>query len=257
MKQSPSEEWLGLLSSRKNRFGFLARMSALIAMLPALVLYALWQRGPALTSERAPRSSTPQTESQSFALVTTPELSTPESSMPGAISPEPNKATPAAIPTATALPLGMLGAAAQVISQDHLATLRLPKGTTVLDAEGHPPSSITIKASEVPLRMDIAVVGMAYAIGPEGATLNPPAAFSISFDPKAYYPFQYQDVDCGHMHMAYYDPSAVSKDNNSTGAPLYPWLDATVDLNTQSLTAKIDHLGTFILFCEVFGSPIS
>lgn len=260
MKHSPAESWPNLFPNRRSRYLFVIRISALVVMLPALVLYALWQRAPAASNEPAARSTTPQTESQSFALVTAPESSTLESSDPDASSsstPLEEEAKLAAVPTATALPPGMLPADAQVISQDGMAILKLPKGTTVLDAHGQRPPSLTVTAAELPLRNDIALVGLAYEFGPEGVTLNPPAELRINFNPYTFYPFKYQNVDCNHMHMSSYDPNAPTAYSNSKGAPMVPWLTASTNPDVPSVTARIDHLGTFIIFCELFDLPIS
>jgi hypothetical protein len=143
-----------------------------------------------------------------------------------------------------------------VLSEDGLATLKLSRGTQVLaerprqgDAEGQPlaPVSVRVMAMEVPLRADIAVVGLAYEFSPAGATLAPPASLTVRYNPHAYYPFAYQSVDCSQLHMAYFDEKG----------PLAPWLDVKMDSEAHSVTAEIDHLGTLIIFCEVFGMPIS
>lgn len=259
MGRSPTENWLNLFPNRRSRYLFVIRVSALVLMLPALTLYALWQRAPAPSSEMTMRSTTPQTESQSFTLVTAPESSTPESSVPDTTTsaPQEEETKLAPLPTPTALPPGMLPSDVQVISQDGMAILKLSKGTQVLDAQGRPPSSLTVKSSELPLRTDVALVGLAYELGPEGVTLNPPAELRINFNPYTFFPFKYQNVDCGHMHMAFYNPDAPTAYNNSKGAPVVPWLNANVNRDVPSVTARIDHLGTFIIFCELFDLPIS
>lgn len=265
MEQSPAENLPNLFPNRRSRYLFVIRVSTLILMLPALALYALWQRVPAPSHEMTTGSTNSQTESQSFTLVTAPEASTPESSAPessirdavASPSPQDEGAKPAAVPTPTALPPGMLPADVQVISQDGMAILKLPKGTTVLDAQGRPPASLTVRATELPLRIDVALVGLAYEFGPEGVIPSPPAELRINFNPYAFFPFRYQNTDCDHMHMAFYDPNAPTPYNNSKGAPVVPWLNANANRDVPSVTAKIDRLGTFIIFCELFDLPIS
>jgi hypothetical protein len=258
MEQSPPENLPNLFPNRRSRYLFVLRVSALVLMLPALTLYALWQRAPAPSNETTMRSTTPQTESQSFTLVTAPESATPESSVPDislSSSPQDEETKLAAEPTA--LPLGVLPADAQIISQDGMAILKLPKGTTVLDAQGRPPSSVNVMGREIPLRIDVALVGLAYEFGPEGVTLSPPAELRINFDPNAFFPFRYQNTDCEHLHMAFYDPNAPTAYNNSKGALVFPWLNVNVNRAVPSVTAKVDHLGWFIIFCELFDLPIS
>jgi hypothetical protein len=135
------------------------------------------------------------------------------------------------------------------ISDDGVAVLRLPKGTKVADAQGKPVTAITVSARQVPLQDNIAIAGMAYEFGPVGAVLDPPASVSIDFDTDAWYPFHYFgfDVDCSQMHMAFY----------SDGKDVSPWLRTSGGLETRSLTAEIDHLGTLIIFCETRGMPYS
>jgi hypothetical protein len=152
------------------------------------------------------------------------------------------------VTASSSLPPGILAEDVRVVSQDGLALLSLPKGTTVLDAHGQPAASITVTARDLPFRSEIAVVGMAYAFGPDGTILDPPASLTLSYDPKAYWPFAFQDVNCGQFHMAWV---------SSSGAPVVPWLEVSVDLNAHRVSTEVDHLGTFMLFCEVFGSPIS
>ncbi len=66
---------------------------------------------------------------------------------------------------------GILRGDVQVISQDGLAVLTLPRGTKVLDAQGQPPMSVTVTTRELPVATDVSFVGLAYEFGPEGATL--------------------------------------------------------------------------------------
>jgi hypothetical protein len=160
------------------------------------------------------------------------------------------KPTVAPVTDSTSLPAGLLTLTedVKVVSPDGLAILDLPTGTKVLDAQGQPPASITVTAKELPFRTDIAVVGLGYEFGPDGITLDPPVSLTVSYDPKAYWPFAFQDVNCGQFHMAWV---------SSSGAPVSPWLEVIADLNAHIVTTEIDHFGTVMLFCEVFGSPIS
>jgi hypothetical protein len=155
-----------------------------------------------------------------------------------------------------------------VVSEDGLAVLELPRGTKVLDAQGQPVADISVTAGRLPLRTDAAWVGEAYEFGPEGATLDPPASLTISYDPWANYPFAYQDIDTGVVYLAYLDkngprrPALASEKgvqvglSSGFGGAVTPATGGTGG-ETPSVTAKIDHLGTLGLFCEVFSLPLS
>jgi hypothetical protein len=218
VSQSTSDD-LKLFPDRRSRYVFLARALTLVITSGVLAIYGL--------SQLARPAGTPVT------------AATP---MPPAI------ASQSVLPVTATVASGILAEDVEVISQDGLALLSLPMGTTVLDANGQPPVSITVTAKELPSRWDIALVGLAYEFGPNGTTLDPPASLTLRYDPKAYWPFSFQDVDCSQLHTAWV---------SSTGAPAVPWLEVSVDLNGHSVTTKIDHFGTLMLFCEVQGLPIS
>jgi hypothetical protein len=56
----------------------------------------------------------------------------------------------------------------------------------------------------------------------------------------------FQDVDITHIYMAYF----------AANGPVGPWL-TSVEYPIPSVTASVDHLGTLMLFCEVFREPLS
>ena len=246
-----SEDFAKLLPDRRSQYVFFARLLALIVMTGIWTLYVWWQVAAPNASQVATTQMSPPDTTAELSSVQAMLQALPVDSLPQASPSDENSA-----PSAT-LPPGMLAQDVQIVSQDGLASFRLPKGTLVLDPIGQPPATLTVTARELPLRTDIGLVGMAYEFGPEGVTLNPPAALTITFDHKSFYPFKYQDIDCGHMHMAFYDWKTVTTFNNSRGGPVVPWLDVTVNSVTHSATTKIDHLGTVILFCEVFTLPQS
>jgi len=200
---------------RRSWYIFLARMSVLLVAAGALLAYGLSRAlpGPSVLPPAA--------------IVTPgPELSATLSSGPDAT--------------------GVLTEDVQVVSDDGLAVLTLPRGTKVLDAQGQPLAAITVTARRLPFRDDVAWVGEAYEFGPAGATLDPPAPLAISYDPRANYPFAYEDIDTTVVYMAYLGGNG----------PVRPAL-ARVEGKTASITAKIDHLGAFVLFCDVFRPPVS
>ena len=225
---------------RRSWYIFLARMAVLLVAAGALLEYGLSQALPGTTG---PSASAPTP------IVTPgPELS----------------ATLSAGPDAT----GVLTEDVQVVSDDGLAVLKVPRGTKVLDAQGQPLAAITVTAMRLPLRDDAAWVGVAYEFGPEGATLDPPAPLTISYDPRANYPFTYQDIDTSLVYLAYLDkngprrPALASEKgvqlglSSGFGGPITPATGGTGG-TSASVTAKIDHLGSLGLFCEVFSIPLS
>ncbi len=80
---------------------------------------------------------------------------------------------------------GVLLEAVQVVSSDGRARLTLPKGATVLDAQGQPAESITCTSYQPPESNEGVVVGQAYYFGGvvAGGTINPPATLTITYDP--------------------------------------------------------------------------
>jgi hypothetical protein len=210
-----------LFPHRKSRIIFIARVVALLLMSGAVAAYGLKQLAPAPAAATASTSPRRANSSES-----------------GEFSIQVDAA-------------GLLTENALVTSDDGLASLRIPKGTKALDAGGQPLTRVTVTTTEIPLRNEIGLIGLGYTFGPEGATLNPPVRLTLTFDPTAYYPFTYQDIDCNHLHMAYYT-------DNQSGPPWrVPWLVVDLDAQTHSATTRIDHLSTMILFCEVFNVPVS
>ncbi len=234
MSKSGEEQFRGLLSDRRSRYIFLARLCALVVMTGAVGAYGL--RGEARpVATPTPTSLLPVAVESPGRLDVTPTLTLLSSvtvDLSGNLDAR-----------------GVLTDEVQIVSEDGQAILQLSRGTKVLDALGQPlvPASIGVTAREPPLLGEIALVGLAYEFGPEGVTLTPPASLAVHYDPDAHYPFSYQDVDCSRLHMAYFAKKRW----------VAPWLAASVDREANTVTAEIDHLGTFIIFCEVFQPPIS
>ena len=159
---------------------------------------------------------------------------------------------------------GALTEDVEVRSEDGLAVLQLPRGTKALDAQGRPLAAISVTAARLPLRADLAYVGLVYEFGPDGATLAPPAPLTISYDPRANYPFAYQDIDTTLVYLAYLGekgpvgPALASAKGVQAGLASFvgPTGSGTGG-ETPSVTAKIDHLGSLGLFCEVLSIPLS
>jgi hypothetical protein len=224
---------------RRGEYIFLARMAVLVVATVALLAYGVSQAWQRLAGPSTPAAPT---------LAPGPGLT---ASLSGRLD-------------AT----GALTEDVQVVSEDGLAVLELPRGTKVLDAQGQPVADISVTAGRLPLRTDAAWVGEAYEFGPAGATLDPPASLTISYDPWANYPFAYQDIDTGVVYLAYLDkngprrPAMASEKgvqvglSSGFGGPKTPATGGTGG-TSASVTAKIDHLGTLGLFCEVFSLPLS
>ncbi len=172
-----------------------------------------------------------------------------------AATPAANAATKAAPPMITGVlqlsgllnANGATKADLRLVSEDGLALLRLAKGTRVLDAQKRPGESVQVTAWQPALRRDIAYAGQAYRFSPDGSPLNQPATLVLDFDPKVYYPFRFPGADCTHLHIAFLIDDVHVK----------PIQDAQVDQQTHSVTARIDHLGAFVLYCDVIAQPPS
>jgi hypothetical protein len=210
-----------LSPDRRGQYIFLARMVVLVVAMLGLLAYGLSQVLPRIAGQSTP------------ALTATPALAPG----PGA------SASLSGRLEAT----GALAEDVQLVSEDGLALLSLPRGTKVLDAGGEPVASIAVTLADIPPASDtFARVGEGYKFGPEGATLDPPVSLTISYDPHANFPFSYQDVYTSRVFLTYYGKNG----------PLRPTL-ASVDGETGSISAEIDHLGTMVLYCDVQYYPMS
>ena len=228
---------------RRSKYISLASMSVLVVIIGVLLTFAL----PRVLPSVLPEETGPTTASAPMAA---PAGTLAPIPLPVLDIPSP---TPTPVPRVYQLALGTGGSLTedvQVISEDGLAVLGLARGTKVMDAQGRPLSSVTMTARRLPLRTDAAWVGLAYEFGPEGATLDPPASLTINYNPRAYYPFQvhgltypsfWQNIDARRVYLTYL----------AEEGPLHPPL-AVVDSPTALVTAKIDRLGTIILYCALF-----
>ena len=216
----------------------LASMSVLVVIVGALLTFLL----PSVLPEGLGPATTP--------APTAAPAGTPTPIALPAIGISPPTPTPA--PRVYQLRLdagGSLATDVRVVSDDGLAVLTLARGTKVIDAQGQPLSSVTLATRALQLRVDIAVVSSAYEFGPEGAALDPPASLTIRYDPRANYPFRMQEL----TYPAFWqniDASRVNLGYLAEKGPIPPL--ASVDSPTASVTAKIDRLGTIILYCVVF-----
>ena len=158
------------------------------------------------------------------------------------------------IPPPTAAPVSLvyrlkLGTGAtltedtQVVSDDGLAVLSLRTGTRVTDAQGKPVQSISVATRLPQLRYDTAYVGSVYEFGPAGTTFDPPASITVRYNTRAYYPFQVEAADSGLVYLSYLS-------ENGAVRPALAYVGRMI----ASVSARIQHLGTIVLFCE-FSKP--
>ena len=136
-----------MLPDRRSKYIFLARMSVLVVATGVLLAHGLSQALPRMTGPSAPApTATPP-------LAPSPGLSV---SLSGRLD-----------------AAGAVTEDVEMISEDGLAVLKLPRGTKVLDAQGQPPAAITVTATGLPGRTDAAWVGEAYEFSSEQVTLDP------------------------------------------------------------------------------------
>ena len=228
-----------LAPDRRSRVVLLLRLLSLMVMVGALAVVGLgriqWVKS--LVVAIFPNTAAPVTSS----------LTASGTALAGYASPT-DMATPGAGSSASGdSPLDRT----RVASEDGLAILAFSEGARAFDASGTRLAldTITLTGMEVPLRTEVAIVGMAYTIGPEGVSFAPPPELTIRYDPSAYYPFTYEMAVCDFMEMVYLNVAANSLK--------VPWLEATVDSVRHSLRAQADHSGTLVIFCHVLGDPIS
>jgi PKD repeat protein len=161
-------------------------------------------------------------------------------------------ANPASPPTVTASPTpvpadpgksatiytnanGVVTQATRLPSTDGRAIVSIPEGVVAKDDGGRPLSAITIRAvpsgslPEVPSGSTFTFAGIAYEIGPDGATFSPPVSLA----------FILPQADWGQ------DYSVKSFDRMSG-----TWQDVpvTFDANSGTVTATVSHLCVFALF---------
>lgn len=126
-------------------------------------------------------------------------------------------------------------------SNDRLATLSVGEGIVAAGADGKPLALVTLKGlSSGSLPADpgstFTFAGLAYEIGPDGASFNPPAAFALT-------PLQ---VQWGHDYIV------RTYDENSR---LWQDLPTTLNTTTGTITAPVTHLCTIALFSKPSPGP--
>jgi PKD repeat protein len=134
-------------------------------------------------------------------------------------------------------PQGVVTQLTRLESTDGLATMTLAEGVLAQDAGKNPLTEITIKAvpagemPAVPSGSAFTFAGMAYEIGPDGASFSPPLALTFTL-PQAQWGRDY----------------AVKMFDKVSGT----WQDLplTFDATTGTVTVQVSHLCCFALFTE-------
>jgi hypothetical protein len=127
-------------------------------------------------------------------------------------------------------------------SQDGLLNLLIPDGTTALDEENEPISSVEFTVEESPPSPhEASIVGQAYTLEPYGATFEPPVTLT----------WRYAAVDIPEeateeeLVIAYYDEDASE----------WVALDSDVDPTEDMISAPVEHLTTFAVLAPLASTP--
>jgi len=123
-----------------------------------------------------------------------------------------------------------------VRTEDGVAALTIPEGTTALDAAGNPLTAvICTKAdpAEVPPAPPGASIAIALSCGPDGATFDPPISLTYTLSED-----EWARIDEGLRPVVmWYNPESGE----------WQEIAATVDPATRTITAKVSHFSIFAL----------
>ncbi len=127
-------------------------------------------------------------------------------------------------------------------SEDGTLNILIPEGTTALNGDGESLTSVEFSIAENPLpTQEVSIIGQAYNLEPDGATFDPPATLTWSYDP-ADIPKGVAEED---LAIAYYDDDADD----------WVALASEVDPEDTTIMALIDHLTTFAILAPAAPSP--
>lgn len=128
---------------------------------------------------------------------------------------------------------GIFTASVIAESEDGLCYLTIEVGTKGLTIGKSPLSRITIVEVEEPTTLpeDAYIIGLAYDLGPDGATFSPAISLTINYDPASL-PEGYTELD---LYIAYWDGSN--------------WLALTTTVDAEANTAycQVSHFTTFAI----------
>ena len=123
----------------------------------------------------------------------------------------------------------------EATSADGNLTITIPKGTIALNRHGNPLSSLTadIDPSPPDPPEGAHIIGLAYDLGPDGATFDPPITIEYTYDPDEV-PEGVAEED---LVIAFYDEDAGE------------WVECecTVDTETHTITASVSHFTIFAI----------
>lgn len=130
---------------------------------------------------------------------------------------------------------GTFSAEVELIADDESIILGMPAGTVGLSSTHEPINSISmVPVAELPaLPEGTNIIGLAWNLGPDGATFEPAINLSMPYDPSKL-PEGVAEED---LVIAWYDTSANA----------WVMLETTVDTVNKVLTAKVSHFTTFAL----------
>jgi len=134
---------------------------------------------------------------------------------------------------------GVVQSTIEATSADGKLTITIPEGTTALDEDGNPLTSLTAEVDPSPHDPpeDDHIIGLAYDFGPDGATFKPPVTITWSYDPDDLP----DDVDEKDLVVAFYD-EAEGK-----------WVEFKCEVDTVNnvITVSVPHFTTFAVIGRV------
>jgi hypothetical protein len=130
---------------------------------------------------------------------------------------------------------GVVSEALELTFAAQAARIEIPQGTRALSAEDTPLASIQVQpVQETPVPPpDYHIIGLAFNLGPDGATFDPPLSLTLEYDPASC-PEGVAEED---LVIAYY--------NVETGE--WVELECTVDPTTHTITAQVRHFTLFAI----------
>jgi len=118
------------------------------------------------------------------------------------------------------------------------AFIRIKSGTIALRKDGSPIADIEVQpAARYPLpTADKSVIGLAYGLGPNGSTFNPPISLTLKYDPK----LCPEGVLAENLSLAFFDTEVMR----------WVELDSTVDQVNNTVTAEVSHFTLFAVIAS-------
>jgi alpha-tubulin suppressor-like RCC1 family protein len=138
------------------------------------------------------------------------------------------------------IPDGITVQAAQLVSQDKVVTLSVPRLAKLVNNLGNPITSISVTAvSPLPASPPERFILSDYNFGPTGATFSPALTITMSYDPKKLP----QGASESELYIAYWDGSQ--------------WiaLTSTVNTNAHTVSAAITHFSNYALMSKLAPAP--